>query len=54
MAKKQELCIDGTRVRAMLHPKPNYKFERWSQTAQRWVPIRTNDALHKKIINRDR
>lgn len=54
MSKQHELCIDGTRIRAMSEPQPNYKFERWSQIGQRWIPIRTNDNLHKKIINRDR
>lgn len=54
MKKQHELCIDGIRIRAMENPTPRSKFERWSELAQRWISIRTNDNLHKKIINRDK
>ena len=54
MTKQYELCINGVRIRAIANPAPHYKFEKWTQTAQRWTPIRTNDSLHRAIINRDK
>lgn len=52
--KQHELCINGLRIRMMANPKPHYTFEYYSASASRWMAIRTNEKLHKMIVNRDK